>query len=92
MTLNVSLTPQQEARVRDRVKSGEYISASEVIRTALRLLDQQERLRAIQLEELREEVMLGVRQAESGEVEPFDEQAVAGIKKRGRDRLKSSQE
>lgn len=87
MTVNVSLTPQQEARVRERVASGEYASVSEVIRAALRLLDQQEKLREIQLKELREEVMLGVRQAESGEIENLDEAAVEDIKKRGRKRL-----
>jgi antitoxin ParD1/3/4 len=87
MTVNVSLTPQQEERVRERVASGEYASVSEVIRAALRLLDQQEKLREIQLKELREEVMLGVRQAENGEVEDFDKAAVDNIKKRGRKRL-----
>lgn len=87
MTVNVSLTPQQEARVRERVASGEYASVSEVIRAALRLLDQQEKLREIQLNELREEVMIGVRQAEIDEVEDFDKAAADDIKKRGRKRL-----
>ena len=89
MTVNISLTPQQEAKVRERVASGDYASVSEVMRAALRLLEQHEKLKEIQLQELREEVMLGVRQAERGEVEDFDEAAVEDIKKHGRKRLGS---
>lgn len=91
MTLNVSLTPQQEARIRDRINSGEYVSASEVVRAALRLLDQQEELRKMKLDELRREVMLGVAQAEAGEVEALDAAAIGAVKRRGRERLASSQ-
>jgi antitoxin ParD1/3/4 len=39
-TLNVSLTPQQLRLVRQRVNSGRYESASEVIRESLRMLFQ----------------------------------------------------
>jgi len=90
MTLNVSLTPQQEARIRERVSSGEYISASEVVRAALRLLEQQEEMRKLQLDELRREVMVGVAQAEAGDVETLDAAAIESVKRRGRERLASS--
>ena len=89
MTVNISLTPQQEAKVRERVASGEYASVSEVMRAALRLLDQQDKLRELQIQELREEVMVGVRQAERGEVTSMDDAAFEDIKKRGRQRLKA---
>ncbi|WP_147022885.1 type II toxin-antitoxin system ParD family antitoxin [Microvirga aerophila] len=42
-TRNVSLTPELEALVDSRVASGRYRSASEVVRAALRLLDERER-------------------------------------------------
>lgn len=42
--MNVSLTPELEAMVRQRVESGRYNNASEVVRDALRHLEQHERL------------------------------------------------
>ena len=42
-TLNVSLTPELEQFVQDRVASGRYQTASEVVREGLRLLENQER-------------------------------------------------
>jgi antitoxin ParD1/3/4 len=45
-TRNVSLTPELEALVDSKVASGRYRSASEVVRAALRLLDERERLLA----------------------------------------------
>jgi antitoxin ParD1/3/4 len=42
-TRNVSLTPELEALVDSKVSSGRYRSASEVVRAALRLLDERER-------------------------------------------------
>ena len=40
--MNVSLTPQLEQMIRDKVDSGLYSSASEVVREALRLLSENE--------------------------------------------------
>ena len=51
--MNVSLTPELENFVADKVKSGRYTSASEVVREALRLLEEREQLRDIQKQELR---------------------------------------
>jgi antitoxin ParD1/3/4 len=39
---NLSLTPELESWVDERVRSGHYASASEVIREALRMLEEQE--------------------------------------------------
>ncbi len=44
-TRNVSLTPEMEAFIDGRVASGRYRSASEVVRAALRLLEEDERKR-----------------------------------------------
>jgi len=47
--MNVSLTPEMEKFVSAKVESGRYNSASEVVREALRLLEEQDRIRAGQL-------------------------------------------
>ena len=44
-TRNVSLTPEIEAFIDNRVASGRFRSASEVVRAALRLLEEEERRR-----------------------------------------------
>jgi len=66
--MNVSLTPELEELVRKKVESGMYLSASEVVRDALRLLDEQDRLRQARLDELRKEIAVGVAQADRGEL------------------------
>jgi putative addiction module CopG family antidote len=42
-TMNVSLTPELERSVAERVASGRYRNASEVVRAASRLLEKEER-------------------------------------------------
>lgn len=66
--MNVSLTPELEELVRKKVESGMYLSASEVVRDALRLLDEQDRLRQARLDELRKEIAVGIAQADRGEL------------------------
>ena len=41
MPMNVNLSPQLEELVRQKVASGLYTSASEVVREALRLMDEE---------------------------------------------------
>ena len=60
MGMNVNLTPQLEELVRSKVNSGMYTSASEVVREALRLMDEQDRLRKAKLDELRRDVRKGI--------------------------------
>jgi len=66
--MNVSLTPDLEEFVQQKVKSGRYPSANEVVRVALQLLEQQDTQRQIRLEQLRREVAIGIEQSERGEV------------------------
>ena len=51
--MQVSLTKQLEQMVQDRVSSGMYNNASEVVREALRLLRRVEERRALKMERLR---------------------------------------
>ena len=54
--MNVSLTPELEKFVSAKVGSGRYNSASEVVREALRLLEEHDSARAAQLAEFNEEL------------------------------------
>ena len=83
MGMNVNLTPQLEDMVRSKVSSGMYTSASEVVREALRPMEEQDRMREGKLDELRREVRKGL---DSGPSEPWD---AASVKKKARDRLAS---
>jgi putative addiction module CopG family antidote len=84
-TMNISLTPQLEKLVQDRVKSGRYTSASEVVREALRLLETHDRA-VEELVHMRAEVSTGLQQLDNGQSSPFDQAAVERIKRRGRER------
>ena len=54
--MNVSLTPELEHFVSTKVESGRYNSASEVVREALRLLEEQDQAKARQLAEFNHEL------------------------------------
>jgi antitoxin ParD1/3/4 len=73
MPLNVNLTPQLEKLVREKVSSGRYNSASEVVREALRLMETEDQLR----QDIREGL-------ESGSAKRWN---VAELKREGRKRL-----
>jgi antitoxin ParD1/3/4 len=85
--MNVSLTPELENLVNNKVKSGMYQTASEVIREGLRLL----RERDGRLTELRADIRAGFEAVERGEYKDYDEKTVkqlaARVKARGRKRL-----
>jgi antitoxin ParD1/3/4 len=65
--MNVHLTPELEELVHNKVQSGRYNSASEVVREALRLMEQRDELRAVKLQELRKRMDSGIAQAEQGQ-------------------------
>ncbi len=72
--MNVSLTSELEQFVHTKVKSGRYLSASEVIREALRLLEERDRLYQARLVELQKEITFGIESSERGEL--YDGEAV----------------
>ena len=74
--MNISLTHELEALVQEKVRSGLYHSASEVIREALRLLQDQDEVRRVRLEALRKEIAIGVAQADNGQTRPLDMKAI----------------
>jgi antitoxin ParD1/3/4 len=62
------LTPELEAFLQSRVKSGRYQTTSEVVREALRLLQQHEKEQEAGLKQLRAKLARGAAQAERGEL------------------------
>lgn len=88
--MNVSLTAELEQLVNEKVASGMYHSASEVIREGLRLLKERDELRRIQREELRRDIMLGVEQIRQGKGNRYagGTELADEIKRRAREHLK----
>jgi antitoxin ParD1/3/4 len=72
-TVNVSITPELNAFLQSRVKSGRYQTTSEVVREALRLLEREERERDEVFMELKSKLERGASQAERGELLDGDE-------------------
>lgn len=81
--MNISLTPELEQLIHQKLTSGRYPSASEVVREALRLLEKQDQLRSLKLKELRAEIRVGIEQADRGQTAPLDASGtLAAVRKR----------
>jgi antitoxin ParD1/3/4 len=85
-TRNISLTPEQDAFVKEIVEAGEYQNASEAVRDALRVLQQRRREDAVRLEVLRAQLEAGVEQLDRGDFVELDREELAGYLERLRDR------
>lgn len=72
-TVNISLTPELDAFLQSRVKSGQYQTTSEVVREALRLLQHQEKERVEGLKQLKAKLQRGAAQAKRVELLDADE-------------------
>ena len=66
--MNVSLTPELERRISEKVESGLYNTAREVVRAGLRLLFEADEAREQQLARFRADIEIGWEQAERGEL------------------------
>jgi len=86
--MNVSLTPELEQFVSAKVETGRYHSASEVIREALRLLEERDQARAAGLATFNQELGRRLDSLDRGEhVKPAD--ARARLKRKSETRRKS---
>ena len=85
--MNISLTPELERLVADKVNSGMYKTSSEVIREGLRLLKERDERH----QSLRGDIRAGFEAVDRGEFTDYDESNVQGlaerVKIRGRKRL-----
>jgi antitoxin ParD1/3/4 len=58
--MNIHLTPELEQVVQGKVQSGRYNSASEVVREALRLMEERDQVMALRREEIRRKIAEGL--------------------------------
>lgn len=70
--MSITLAPQLEQLVNDKVRSGAYRSPEEVLGEALRLLDERER----KLSALRADIHLGLDQVAQGDVSSLNIEAL----------------
>jgi antitoxin ParD1/3/4 len=82
--MNVSLTPQLENMLKEKVATGMYNSVSEVVREALRLLSERDSLNATKLEALKQEIAQGIDSLGKGEGRSLD---IEHLKAKGRQML-----
>jgi len=59
MPTSVSLSPHFETFIRDQIVSGRYNNTIEVVRAALRLMEEQQQRQTLQLEALKAEIAAG---------------------------------
>ncbi|NEP11562.1 MAG: type II toxin-antitoxin system ParD family antitoxin [Symploca sp. SIO2C1] len=64
----VTLPPELEQFIQSQVASGKYASVDEVFLAGIKLLEERERLYQGRFAELRREIMVGVEEAERGEL------------------------
>ncbi|MBW4621218.1 MAG: type II toxin-antitoxin system ParD family antitoxin [Cyanosarcina radialis HA8281-LM2] len=62
------LTPELEEFVQTQIDSGKYASTDEVIIAGLKLLEERERIYKGRFEELQKDILVGLAEAERGEL------------------------
>jgi antitoxin ParD1/3/4 len=74
--MQVSLTPALERFIEEKLKSGDFESASDVVGSALAMWKAQEELTSDDVDELRAQICVGLEQARRGENTPLDMNAI----------------
>ena len=74
--MNISLTPRLEAMIREKVECGLYNNSSEVVREALRLMEQQD---ALKRERLRAAIAVGLDEIARGEGVEYTPELMADV-------------
>jgi len=94
--MSITLTPELEMQIVQKVKSGRFNSAGEVVREALRLMDEKEQAKEQRLKELRSEIIRAEKEFENGNYTKINsKQDMAALRERivlgGRERLAHKQ-
>ena len=64
--MNVSLTPELESLIHHKVSNGRYTSASEVVREALRLMEERDQVQELYKASMREKIAAGMASLRAG--------------------------
>ena len=67
--MNIHLTPELVEFVQSKVQTGRYNSASEVVREALRLMEERDQIKALSREEIRRKIAEGLESQRLGRLE-----------------------
>ena len=65
--MNVSLTPKLESLIHSKVSNGRYTSASEVVREALRLMEERDQVQELYKASMREKIAAGMASLRAGQ-------------------------
>ena len=65
--MNISLTPELEQYIKDKINGGMYTSASEVVRESLRIMLNYEDLQKQRVMELNSAISIGMKQLRAGQ-------------------------
>ena len=86
LSMDITLTPQINAWIAEKVAQGLYSSSSEVIAEGIRLLKRQEEQRLSMLKDLRQDIVVGLAQLDTDKTVSFDAAQVADIKTQRRNK------
>lgn len=86
--MTIQLPADVEDRIRARVARGDFPDAGEVVREAMRLLEEQER----QLDEFRSKLRIGLDQLDRGEGVPYTPELMARIRRDVADRFRRGEQ
>ena len=70
--MSITLRPETEKQIEDRMKAGRYPSPDDVVKAGLRLLEERERDQHEALTEVRDKIAVGLAQLKRGEVVDAD--------------------
>lgn len=66
--MDITLQPELEQFIQDKITSGQYKSVNEAVNAGLKLLMEQELIYQGRFDQLRQEIMVGIEASEKGEV------------------------
>jgi antitoxin ParD1/3/4 len=82
--MSISLSPDLERQITEKVESGEYESVEDVVSDAMRLLSQRNEENRVKLAALRSEIQKGIDSLDKGLRSPKDEVFARLRARRGR--------